>query len=88
MFKNTREIKVHRIYSNKTYAYAKYENTIFYNVEIYSSLKVNENNQLCLVCQVTAPCPAWREMLQLELQLVDTPDLPIVDLTGAPSAIK
>lgn len=38
--------------------------------------------------QVTAPCPAWREMLKQELQLVDNPDLPLVDLNGAPSAFK
>jgi hypothetical protein len=38
--------------------------------------------------QVTAPCPAWREMLRQELELVDTPDLPLVDLTGAPSAFR
>jgi len=31
---------------------------------------------------VTAPCENWREMLDLELQLVDTPDLPLTSTSG------
>ncbi len=56
---------------------------LFYSILFYFFCRL-----MVLLRQVTAPCPAWREMLRQELELVDTPDLPLVDLTGVPSAFR